>query len=348
VASRRAQSKKTSKAARALPDVSSWQPRRDSIADLEVSYRRRCEFVERKLLLRAAEERAANIDSFDSGIGVEEIFREELGSLLPTRYEVTTGVVSDRFGATAGHCDCVIFNNLWFPVVKAGATVQSRRRHLPVEGAYGVIEVKQSLDLNTLDDAIENLVIFQRLYRPPVSMHRYVENRESGSCVHAISNPLYSAVFALGLGKRADFQQLIQRFVEINKLLKRREMVTCLVVLGHGVVTWAYEAEDGFRPARFFSEDLYAPLRLAWTPVNQEGETFYRFSMHLNAFLYHCVLGAEDIAVLYGERIPAEVPVKIGGERWGIKQDPELIEFLQHPCEDEHGGIADHTWNPFS
>jgi len=244
VTSRNTRSKKSSKAVPELPDVSSWQPRRDAIADLEVSYRRRCQFVEKKLLLRADEERAANIDSFDSGIGVEEIFRDELANLLPARYEVTTGVVSDRFGATAGHCDCVIFNNFWFPVIKAGATAQSRRKHLPVEGAYGVIEVKQSLDLKTLDDAMEKLVIFQRLHRPPVSRNRYVENRESGSCTHAISNPLYSAVFALGLDSKTDFQELLQRFVEINKMLKRREMVTSLVVLGHGLASWAYEDEE--------------------------------------------------------------------------------------------------------
>jgi hypothetical protein len=351
VVSRNTRSKKTSKAALKLPDVSAWQPRKDAIADLEVSYRRRCQFVEKKLLLRATEEQAANIDSFDSGIGIEEIFRDELANLLPARYEVTTGVVSDRFGATAGHCDCVIFNNLWFPVIKAGATVQSRRKHLPVEGAYGVIEVKQSLDLKTLDGAMEKLVVFQRLHRPPVSRNRYVENREGNPCAHAISNPLYSAVFALGLGARTDFQDLIQRFAEINKMLKRREMVTSLVVLGEGIVSWVYETEEeGFQAARFFYEDLYRPIRPVWTPVSQEGETFYRFLMHLNSHLFDCVLGAEDIAALYGERIPAEVPVKIADDRWEVGADAELVEFLRNPCGENdwvQSGLADYAWNPF-
>src|SRR5258708_5282057 len=128
----------------AVPDVSQWQPRKDILADIEQSYRRRCAFVERRLQIRVAEEREANLDNFDSGVGVEEIFRDELGQLLPDRYQVSTGVVSDRHGYTAGHCDAVIFNNLWFPVIKSGATPQSRRRHMPIEGVYGIIEVKQS------------------------------------------------------------------------------------------------------------------------------------------------------------------------------------------------------------
>lgn len=346
--SKRTPSKHSGRATARLPDVASWQPRKDSFADLAVSYRRRCQFVERRLLVRAAEEQAANIDNFDAGIGIEEVFRDELGKLLPSRYAITTGVISDRFGDTAGHCDCVIFNDFWFPATKAGATEQSRRRHLPVEGTYGVIEVKQSLDARTLDNAMEKLVVCQRLHRPLVARDRIVENRETGSCLHAISNPMYTAVFALGLGKRADFQKLVERFININKMLGRREMVTCLVVLGHGQLTWAFQADDGLKPARFSYEDLYEPLRPAWTPGAQDGDTFYHFAMHLNGHLYPCVLGAEDIATLYGEHEPTEVPVKLADDRWVIQEDRGLIEFVQNPCGSQDHDFADVTWDPFA
>jgi hypothetical protein len=346
VTGRRTTSGRSGKSSSGLPDVARWQPREDSSADLAVSYRRRCQFVERRLLVRAAEEQAANIDNFDSGLGIEEIFRDELAKLLPARYGVTTGVISDRNGATAGHCDCVIFNDFWFPATKAGATEQSRRRHLPIEGTYGVIEVKQSLDARALDSAMEKLVVCQRLHRPLVARDRIVENRESGSCLHAISNPMHTAIFALGLGKRADFQSLVERFININKMLKRREIVTCLVVLGHGQLTWAYESDDGIKPARFFYEDLYAPLRPAWTPAEQEGDTFYHYAMHLNGHLYSSVLGAEDIAALYGEHEPTEVPVKLADDRWVIPEDHELIESLQKPCDVRDRGFADLAWEP--
>ena len=75
--------------------------------------------------------------------------------------------------------------------------------------------------------------------------------------------------------------------------------------------------------------------------------------MHLNAHLYNCVLGAEDIAALYGERMPGAVPVNIADDRWKIEEDAELIEFLRNPCTESsesdwvQSGIADHDWNPF-
>src|SRR5262245_57905949 len=82
----------------------------------------------------------------------------------------------------------------------------------------------------------------------------------------------------------------------------------------------------------FFYEDLYAPLLPAWTPGVQDGDTFYHFAVRLNAHLYSSVLGAEDIAAAYGEREPEEIPVKLADDRWVIREDRELIEFLQRPC----------------
>jgi hypothetical protein len=318
----------------ALPDVSKWYPRKDGLADIEQSYRRRCEFVERRLRIRVAEEREANIDNFDSGVGVEEIFRDELEQLLPKRYQVTTGVVSDRRGYTAGHCDAVIFNDLWFPAIKSGATPQSRRRHIPIEGVYGVVEVKQSLSAKTLDEAMEKLVTCHRLHRPATSKDRITENRETGSCMHAISNPLYSCVFAVELGKKADFQGLITRFVEVNRMLKRAEMVRALVVLGKGSVLWGFIECGEFRPARFSYEDLYSPIRPIYFPASRNSDTFYRFARDLSAHIFDSVLGAEDIAVAYGEREERE-QVKAASEQWEIPPDRELLDFLNTPCDAE-------------
>jgi len=317
-----------------LPDVSKWQPRKDTLADIEQSYRRRCEFVERRLRIRVAEEREANIDNFDSGVGVEEIFRDELEQLLPKRYQVTTGIVSDRHGYTAGHCDAVIFNEMWFPAIKAGATPQSRRRHIPIEGVYGVIEVKQSLSVKTLDEAMEKLVTCHRLHRPPTPKDRITENREAGSCLHAMSNPLYSCIFAVELGKRSDFQGLIKRFVELNRMLKRVEMIRALVVLGQGAAFWGYIDSGEVRPARFTHEDLYSPIRPIYMPASRSNDTFYHFARDLSARIFDAVLGAEDIAAAYGDRERRE-QIKAASVEWEIPPDEELLNFLNTPCSAE-------------
>ena len=121
-----------------LPDPQQWQPRSTKTETLQSAFWSRCEAAEKLIKARAEDERHANIDNFDSGIGVEEIVREELRRILPSRYSVECGVIVDRAGRTGGDYDMIIFNDLWFPHVKAGATSSSRRAFYPIDGVYAV------------------------------------------------------------------------------------------------------------------------------------------------------------------------------------------------------------------
>ena len=114
-----------------LPDTTQWQPRMSASDTLKSAFLKRCLGIETLIRLRSQFEREMNIDNFDSGPGVEDIIRGELNLLLPTRYSVRAGVINDRKGHTGGDFDVIIFSDLWFPVVKAGATPESRRVHLP-------------------------------------------------------------------------------------------------------------------------------------------------------------------------------------------------------------------------
>jgi hypothetical protein len=73
-----------------LPDVASWRPRdaRERISNL---FFQRCHLVEQRILIRANAEKEGCVDSFDSGLGVEDIIREEMAFLLPERYSVRSG-----------------------------------------------------------------------------------------------------------------------------------------------------------------------------------------------------------------------------------------------------------------
>src|SRR5262245_47719400 len=141
-----------------LPDVSKWQPREDASERLAKLFFKRCQQIEERILLRTKAERDGTIDNFDCGLGIEDIIRDELSKLLPARYSVHCGVVNDRYGRTVGDCDVVIFNELWFPFIRSGAAEASRRFHFPVEGVYGVLEIKSSLDYTSLDEAMAKLV----------------------------------------------------------------------------------------------------------------------------------------------------------------------------------------------
>jgi hypothetical protein len=287
----------------ALPHTSTWQPKPTNSKSLSTAFLSRCKSAEAMIQLRAKLERDANINNFDSGAGVEDILREELRCILPRRYAITAGVINDRDARTAGDFEIIIFNDTWFPAMKVGATTASRRWHYPVEGVYGVIEVKQSLSLQTLDAAMEKLVVAHRLNRLMIPNGRLTENRHSDRQYPGLSNPLYSAIVAVGMSPGVTLQSAIERFFDISKSLKRLELVRALCVLGEGAATWAWRDDNG-EPciATFMEGDLALPLIPVFHRSDEIGSALYPLMVDLLQHLYHSVLGPEDILGLYGLR----------------------------------------------
>jgi hypothetical protein len=287
--------------AKPLPDPGSWQPHGRAAETVSSAFHQRCRMAEEEILLQAGYERRMSIQNFDSGLPLEEMVRAALRQLLPTRYSVRAGIVVDREGRTAGDCDVVIFNDLWFPAVKAGPTPESRRTYLPVEGVYAIGEIKQSLDEGSLDAAMQKLVIAHRLLRPHTERRRIAENRTFGSDSHGLSNPLYSFIFATSLGEGCDLPSLIERFFQINKQLKRLEIIRALCVLDQGCVIWGFKDERGeLRPAVFMFDDLRMPISPVYFDVDACPSPLFALLENLSLHLYHSVLAPEDLVPSYG------------------------------------------------
>ncbi|MFY0567723.1 DUF6602 domain-containing protein [Archangium lansingense] len=321
--------RRTKKEIPGLPNTKNWGPRKDASRTLAAAFLKRCLSAERLIKIRAQEERSMNLDNYDSGLGVEDIIREQLREILPRRYGVYSGVLNDHRGYTAGDVDIVIFNDTWFPVIKPPATSHSRRAHFPIEGAYAVCEVKQTVDFNVLDQAMEKLVSCHRLVRPATFANRLVENRDEDECFHGLTNPLYSAIIATDLRKGVRIDELVERFFYINKSLKRLEVVRALCVLGHGTVTWAFvDDSEEFRPALFMREDVFRPIYPAYSRCEtKRSSALYHLVFDLSLHLYHSVLGAEDIVVSYGEfadpiKGPSKVEISLSPDsEWADKLD---------------------------
>jgi hypothetical protein len=150
---------------RPIPDTENWNPR-DASQTLAAGFAKECEGAEERLLQALHHEKKFAVDSFDTGLPFEGLVRREIKQLLPRRYSVISGKVLDRDGKTAGNCDLIVFNDVWFSPVKAAATEDSGHPYLPVEGVYAIGEVKQTLSSATLDEAMEKLVRCHRLIDP--------------------------------------------------------------------------------------------------------------------------------------------------------------------------------------
>ena len=262
-----------------------------------------------------------NVYNFDSGPGVEDIVRQEFSKILPNRYSVDSGVVNDRDGRTAGDYDILIRNELWAPVVKLGATPDSRRFHFPVEAIYAAIEVKQTLGFAELDDAMEKLVKIARLNRPANPYGHITENqhlRQLDQDDH-ILNPLHTTVLGTRIQSGIAFRELAMRFGRINASLSRDEMVTELCVLGHGVALYMLsDGNSGYREATFMYD---RKEQLVMGIYEQEPDNaFHILFVHLLGHLTRSVLEVHDLHRRYGVFDPTSDLIQWNDARFNYRE----------------------------
>jgi hypothetical protein len=318
-----------------LPNTDAWLPNNTGKHILETAFVRQCLDIEKSIQQKATFEKEKNIYNYESGLGLEDIVRNELKRLLPSRYSVEVGTLTDSMGQTAGDVDVIIFNDFWFPSsVLSGATPASRKKYMPIQGTYAVGEIKQTLNIKTLEAAMEKLVCCHRLHRPRTYNARTVENRESSYCFHGLSNPLYSFIFATDIDKGLTIEEIADRFFFINKRLKRLETVRAVCILGQGTIYWSFKSNDvEFKPALFMSEDLYKPI-IPSIEVHNDNPAIYTFISNLQLHLFHSVLAPEDFALYYGTvnrniRRPKSVEIN-------IPPDEEWLQLLNEKCRENH------------
>ena len=76
----------------------------------------------------------------DRGDNREHILREFLAAHLPKKYGVAKGQIITKTGQTSHSADIIIYDAVTTPVLYSEKTAI-----VPIEGVYGIIEVKSSL-----------------------------------------------------------------------------------------------------------------------------------------------------------------------------------------------------------
>jgi len=339
---------KSASGAPPLPSTQNWLPRTKAAKTLSQSFLQQCAASEELVLLRSRQEKKFNIDNYDSGLGIEDVVREELARIMPRRYSIKAGVVSDRKGATAGDFDLVVFNADWFSAIKVAPSSSSRSLHLPIDGVYAVFEIKQRLTWASFDDAMRKLVSAHRLHRPRTNVYRQTENRDGVACHHGLCNPLFSVVLATEIEPGLSIEHFANRFFDINKTLTRLEMVHALCVLGEGTVTWGYHAENGgINPTLFMNDDLYLPIVPTLRKADQHGSPFYHLVSSLLRHCYHSILAPEDHWAAYGPDSFRTLAPK--DSNFEISPDPEWLKKLKEPCDHDRLNPKDglsSVWHP--
>jgi hypothetical protein len=116
----------------------------------------------------------------DKGENRENILRSFLAEHLPKRYGVTKGEIITKGGAHTHSSDIIIYDALNCPILYV-----ERTAILPIEGVYGIIEIKSRLSKAELVDAITKIERFKQFAPRDLSV---IQTREYVT-VHRPSRP---------------------------------------------------------------------------------------------------------------------------------------------------------------
>ena len=97
----------------------------------------------------------------DRGENLETLLMEFLEKHLPTRFGLTKGEVVTKEGKRSHAIDIIIYDKLTCPILY-GAGV-SGTSILPIEGVYGIIEVKSTLSKAEFEEAAQKIQTFKEL-----------------------------------------------------------------------------------------------------------------------------------------------------------------------------------------
>ena len=90
--------------------------------------------------------------SLEEGLSNEEILRETLRRILPKRYGIGKGKVTNANGAMSRQCDVIIYDALNCPNLFID---DHKNQVLPFEGVYAVIEVKTQLTKSKIRESFD-------------------------------------------------------------------------------------------------------------------------------------------------------------------------------------------------
>lgn len=162
----------------------------------------------------------------DRGENREVLLREFLEEHLPKRYGVAKGEVITKAGDQSHSADVIVYDAIECPVLYSAGT-----RIFPIEGVYGIIEVKSTMSKAEFVDASHKIESFKRLAPRDLSV---IETREYMT-LQRPSRP-FGIAFGYSLGDnsldslQANFEE---RHAEVHDV---NYFVNLLAVVGVGVV----------------------------------------------------------------------------------------------------------------
>jgi hypothetical protein len=156
-------------------------------------------------MLARFEETASSMHAGDIGANREGIVREFLRKHLPRQYGVTRGEMVTVGGEHSHSADIIIYDAISCPML-----FHEETSVLPMEGVYGIIEVKSHLSKAEFTDAARKVERFKRLAPRDLTV---IRTREYAT-VHRPSRP-FGIVFGYSPADNS-LDSLLKNWTELN------------------------------------------------------------------------------------------------------------------------------------
>lgn len=126
--------------------------------------------------------RTVQIHPTSRGNATEEIWRNQLKAILPSRFSIGSGIVLDAHGNRSDQIDCIVFDDTYSPKFFG----ENNELYVPAEAVHAVFEIKQEVNKRYLDDVSKKLSSVRKLHRtsaPYISDGKTMEPKKPFSII---------------------------------------------------------------------------------------------------------------------------------------------------------------------
>lgn len=234
----------------------------------------------------------------DRGGNREELLREFLRKHLPDKYGIAKGEILTSDGDHSHSADIIIYDAENCPVLYSEST-----EILPVEGVYGIVEVKSRLSKNEFISTARKIRAFKELAPRELSV---VQTREYVT-LDRPSRPL-GIVFAFDVADNS-LDSLEANWVALNSEIHDvNYFVNLVAVMGHGLLYYEHADLSAGKKTPLLDTDQYVNLILKLQALDDAenqilrivksdlgSRTFGRFFVLLLTILQSMKLGVPDL-----------------------------------------------------
>lgn len=160
------------------------------------------------------------------GSAREDLLKEYLRNLLPDKYSISSGIIIDFNQNQSKQQDFIIHDALNCP----SFFKTNSNTILPIESVYATIEIKSTLNYDTLKQCVENIESVRKLNKLP---NRNIISNEY--------NEQYPLGFVFAYSSDYSLEQIQKRLFELNKSVDGRYQISIICVLDKGLIFNVYK-----------------------------------------------------------------------------------------------------------